>query len=186
MKRILALLFSAACSLAACSLVACSTVSMSPQKILTGPLYPPGVYEHTVKFELSNSQQQFTMRGVVSLHANPQKISLVGLSPFNTTVFRISQVAESEPQVEVFDESLQEHSSDILKNFLIMKQTLLQKREALAKVIRDSDKNDVSITVSDYDQKDIPRKVILSSTKYKIVIEVAGYELEDISTSGTL
>jgi hypothetical protein len=156
----------------------CTHSSLKPVALGTGPLYPPGVYQHAVGLEFTDDRgetRKFNLKGVVAF--SPPKITVTGLSPFATTVFRVSDDGVLPPKLEVFEDRLRPVAPKLLNNYKLIRDILMSEREAVPQHLHDSDGNDVQVVIAHYDRQNIPRQVWLTAKMYKIRIEVTDYEL---------
>lgn len=157
-------------------LISCAHYSPNP-KHMEGLIFPYGTYQHKVHFEMKKPvQQNIRMLGVVSI--KDQRLSVVGLSPFNTTLFRIVDNFKSEPEITIFEPRMKPLNEYLLKYYKMMKKVLLVDQKNLPKQIKDENGQTVDLIVTDYDDKGIPRLISLKSENYKIKIAVSDYELE--------
>lgn len=95
--------------LAACASIA--PIYRSPGPYHGGPLLPLGTYLQDVSIQ-PKTGHAFHFEGVLERREKVTVIS--GLSPFGTTLFRISDDFKGEPKLEIFVDQLKTHSDRVL------------------------------------------------------------------------
>ncbi len=112
------LLVTAAMLLAACA----TTEYRSPGPYQGGPLMGKGIYLQDVKIEPKHGKE-LRFEGVFRRDA--KGVSISGLSPFGTTVFRLTDDFVHEPKLEVFAEELKNHGGRVLEFYRALRPLLL-------------------------------------------------------------
>lgn len=142
------------------------------------PLYPNGRYNHQVDLEILGAQsRQMRMRGVVLL--SESQIRVTGLSPFNTTLFRIVDEKGKELRVEVYEDRMKPFVDQLEKKYVVLKKVFRFPQNKL-KDFADEDGQMVQIQFGEFDRQGIARMVRLSSAKFNLKIKVSDYELAKV------
>lgn len=135
-------------------------------------LFPDGTYRHDVTLSLPNGQQHH-FQGVVKLA--PDKIEVVGLSFFNTTVFRVIDDRKGgEPDVHIYVPQLKSQEDKVrslfgtLRDMLLLPPGEIEKREL---------PGGAKVSVANYDEKHIPRNLKIEGPKFTVDVKVIGYEI---------
>jgi hypothetical protein len=178
-------------------LLACShVVKKNPE----GPrtlLFPYGEYRHDVHVHLvkapEKGPQEMDFHGVVSLQK--EKILMLGLSPFGTTLFRVEENRESgDIQIESSIDAIKKHE-DRIKNFYKAIREVLTlpisgfEQNPFVQVLGRNEKGfpsrfhmkssqgSLNVDLLKFDAEDIPREIDLDSENFSLKIKVTGYEI---------
>ncbi len=155
-------------------------------------LFPEARYKQKVSIILpSGKKQSFT----AYLKNSEQDFVLVGLSPFNTSLFRIQGIKGKKPSLslETYDSKVEEHREKILEFARSFSPILNWKKSqkpnfrhhhlvrnsndklALPQVLWINSKT--SLKFKDYDGNSIPRIVEFESEKFKAIIKTESYSI---------
>ena len=147
-------------------LTACTSAYHLKDDSLTSPdrVYPNGIYRHEVTLHTADGQTH-RFNGVVKL--SPQRIEVVGLSFFGTTVFRITDDLRTEATIEIFVYPLKKHEGRLRKIYVLLKKLLLLSPKGEQKGLK----------LDAYDEHHIPRHVEITGEKYQVEVKVTGYDL---------
>jgi hypothetical protein len=172
------------------ALTACSTFKVKHPIESQNRVYPDGSYRHEVSIQTPDGRKQ-TFDGVVSLA--PDKILVVGLSPFGTTVFRLDDDLKTGTQkVDIFVDQLKKHEAKLRLFYGVLKTMLLLPatssdgkalhREVgadglLASLETTGLEESAKIEFSNYDDHRIPLRARVTAKKFNVEIRVTGYEL---------
>jgi len=173
-----------------CALLAgCSSL---PRKLPAGSdrtlLYPPAIYKHEV--EVRSSQGNYSFRGVVKISST--QILVVGLSPFQTTVFKIDDNrATGKVDIQIYQETLENHRVQLvefyswLREFLTLprgtpgpKVTYYERNAAgdPVKIGLQMGKDLTRIHIRHYDENGVADDIQLEHPKFGVRVKVVGYE----------
>jgi hypothetical protein len=181
------------CFLMAVFLSSCTTfqkkLSPTADKSL---LFPSGVYTHQVQIE-TKSHGSYCFQGVVKI--TPGRVVVVGLSPFQTTLFKIDENRETGTiDAEIYQDTLQKHRASLidfyrtLSAFLTLKRNGQGSRGSKVKAYeRDSSGNlrevgvifmdeETRIKVLGYDANGIAQQFQIYHPKFTVTVNVVGYE----------
>lgn len=162
---------------------ACSTVS----KVPTAPrtlLFPHGTYRHTVTITLLHGtmngkpdgprSQRFS--GVMSLQED--KLTLLALSPFGSTVFRLTEIRSTKKvTLETEIEAIKNSESQIIK-FLAPMRILFSRPKPLSDWpgnLELSTNPPARAQLADYDANRIARFARITTDEYDLTIKVDDY-----------
>lgn len=162
-------------------------------------LFPNGTYKHNVRLELEQApnpekpdEKRFDLKGLAQVQ--PEMIKVVGLSPFGTTLFKITENrATGEINVETYVDSLKRVESKIRDYYSVLRHMMIApmkpgKRGAMKLAKANSDglpevvdlkTRDESATLKfeNYDKNKIPQRIQITHPRFKVDVEVAGYEV---------
>ncbi len=129
-------------------------------------LFPLGKYTHEIAIT-TNQQHTYSFKGIVKI--SEDKIVVVGLSAFQTTVFRISENrATGRVESEVFIDALERHKDSLLDFYSLLSRFLKLPREG---------KQLEGVTVDHYDSQGIPDEISMLHPKYRVHVKVVDYEI---------
>ena len=101
---------------------------------------------------------------------------MVGLSSFNTTLFRITDNGEkTEPSIEIFLDELKSHVASIRSYYLELRE--LFQVPLSDKVPNQLNISNVVIKLTHYDRNQIPLEMDFSERESLVHVEVKGYEV---------
>ena len=152
-------------------------------------LFPPGVYTHQVEIETAE-QKKYNFRVLVKI--STEKVLVIGLSPFQTTIFRIENNRKTgEIKTEIFQDTLEKHKDSLLDFYSMLTLFLtLPKNGENPKVkvyaknsagsvteigVRLRDK-EVKVRLLHFDGNDIADDMELEHPNFKVRVKVVGYE----------
>lgn len=154
-------------------------------------LFPYGTYKHSITLHLQDNRR-FHFKGIVDLREN--SLQLVGLSFFNTTVFRLKEDRVTKKlDVEIFQEQLKKYEDKVrqfygnLRNLLVL-DAHPHSGKGLRVVSLDDDEfpkqlrfnvaeKDVDVTFKAYDAKKVPERVEIKRPEFSVDLIVTGYEI---------
>lgn len=142
--------------------------------------FPYGSYQHKVKVEIRNGsypEKRFEFNGVVLLGS--ETIKVVGLSPLNSTLFRLTEDRKSEKlEVEIFVEQLKKSEEQIRKFYAVIKKMMLSPyEEQNTQRVIDTPYGPARVQFDKFDKNKIPNLVVVFSSSFNISVEVVGYEI---------
>ncbi len=107
---------------------ACQT----PPKIHgTGAVFPYGNYHHKVFVE-TNKNQNYNLSGILKYETD--RMELVGLSNFGTTLFKIKKNSmQKNTEVKIFEKNIVQKKSSFKKFFLLVEQVMKLQKEDIKK-----------------------------------------------------
>lgn len=139
-------------------------------------LFPLGVYQHKITLYPAKGKPR-TFNGVVALTEN--QIQVVGLSPFNTTFFRIKDTFNPKKFEAKFYFPLPKKAKlKFYEFYAALKETLLLKKtdKECRPTIVINQKSEIQFDFSSYDENDIPRTLQITHPSFRTVVEVTSYE----------
>jgi hypothetical protein len=150
--------------LALCGLVGCLTPA-APARLL-----PDGTYRHDVRVEARDLPPQ-EFHGV--LRKIGDRLSLVLLTPFDTTLVRITDaVASDEPQVEAYADEMREQRQRIEQLYLGLKPALVDLEATRTQAFG----RDGKVARSGLDDRGVPRETRIDGDGFHIIVTVSHYE----------
>lgn len=172
----------------------CASLKKSPSKPVQSPLdrtqlFPNGVYIHQVEI-LPKDGKPRKIKTVVSIQKN--FVKLVGLSPFDTTLFHIETNRLTE---ETIFENFQPIPDQIKKEFdsfyrILYRLLVLEPQgEGVSgdfiveydtqrlPVLLKSRSSEERIQIGEYDKQGIPRRLYATHTQFKALVTISHYEL---------
>jgi hypothetical protein len=173
--------------LATLFLTACASTKplyRSPGPYLGGPLLPLGTYLQDISIE-PKTGGSFQFQGVLERRAKATVIS--GLSPFGTTMFRITDDFKGEPKVEIFVDQLRAHADRVLGFYTGLRPLLrlnddpaMRQREVKSRYgdRRPEDLSSeagVNLHVKEYDREGRASDLMLSAPNFKAHIKLREY-----------
>lgn len=161
--RILVLIL---CLVAGCA----SPVRKMTEGVKRVRLFPDGVYRHQVSLKLPDgSTREFD--GVVSV--SPKAITVVGLSGFATTIFRIEEDRPSAAvKTTIYLAPMKKHEAQIERFYKVLRKMMLLPMGA-------PDQNrfdDVDVRFSNYDDNHVPDRIEMHNPKFEVSVRTVGYE----------
>jgi len=167
-------------------LVGCSTTPVS--ETTSKFLFPPGVYEQRITLTPSapNRNPQ-AFGGILSI--KKEKIEVVGLSPFGTTVFHIQEELPSKKiSLNIYVAELKRFENRIRDYYSVMRKILMAPRagnwDAGVKVEKRDERGrptqvflPMDVAISRYDQVGVPGEISFLTEDHKISVLVKSYEL---------
>ncbi|MEQ1876504.1 MAG: hypothetical protein ABL958_07650 [Bdellovibrionia bacterium] len=153
-------------------------------------LFPFGTYRHKIGLSVSlekGGTRDMSFDGVVELRA--EKVQVIGLSPFGTTEFKITE-SGGKIEIETFRAQLKKAEPRFLEYYSVLRRLFGAKfrREAETELVwgeggspgpmllLDS-KSQSSFKLLDYDSNAIPLVMEIVHPKFSARIQVAGYEI---------
>jgi hypothetical protein len=148
-----------------------SACAHAPLKIPEGGgIYPFGKYQHDVKIRTIEPARTMEMKGVVAY--SPESIKVVGLSSFNTTVFKIEEnLKTGEIKKEFFLEIIRKHADRFMNFYYLIRELITAPKGATAFA-----KHGAQFTLSDPDKNGIYTKVHIEHPQVVIDVEVDDYD----------
>jgi hypothetical protein len=138
-------------------------------------LFPLGIYQHKITLHPAKGKTR-TFNGVVALTEN--EIQVVGLSPFNTTFFRIKDRLDTKTFDTKFYFPLPKKAKLKFHEFYsALKETLLLKKNSKRPTKAINPQLGIQFEFSSYDKNNIPRLIQITHPFFKASIEVTSYEL---------
>ena len=159
MKRLFILLFLAACTTA-------------PPKAppVSELLYPPGTYQHKVHVHIVNPSRDIDLRGVIQ--SQPERLKVIGLSSFNTTVFRIDEnLKTGEIEKEFYVEAIRRNEEKFMFFYSMLKELQLARKGQT-----EFERQGAHFKISQPDEKGIFRRIEITEAHVNLNIEVTAYE----------
>lgn len=106
-----------------------TNVPITPPRAANELVFPYGHYRHNVELLIRKDQRKFSFTSIVE--TSDKKIQVVMLSPFNTTLMKISENRESgEVKTDVYESRLKEHQERLGLFYSIIRRLLLLERNA--------------------------------------------------------
>src|SRR6185312_602259 len=105
----------------------------------------------------TGASQSMSMKGVVTVTI-AGAVNVTGLSPFNSTIFRLIDSGQGEAKLELYESRMKPLAPTLLKRYSLIKRILLQKRESMNTDFQDDDGQAVTVKIDDYDKSGIPRR----------------------------
>lgn len=163
-------------TLAACQSAGIQPIHTSGHKAVDKTLlFPLGIYQHKITLVTAKGKQR-TFNGVLALTEN--QIQVVGLSPFNTTFFRIKDMLDTKTFDAKFYFPLPKKAKLKFHEFYsALKESLLLKKNSKRPVKMINQKLGIQFEFSSYDKNNIPRLIQITHPFFRAVIEVTSYEL---------
>lgn len=140
------------------------------------PAHPLGIYHHQVQVDLSKGSD-FELKGIFS--HQKEKVSLLGLSPFGTTLLKLESVAGKDT-ISVYNPKLRPLKGKFKALFQVLKENLTKKHGKKDIIIVQSKElamGPLKLRFFQYDQKGIPRFIKIEGDDFKVKITVTHYEL---------
>jgi hypothetical protein len=166
----------------------CSTPAkkISSHEIAKDFIFPYGIYKHDIQFQVLGHEsadrretvapQNYHFKGVIKL--GPDLIQVVALSPFGTTVFKITDdLKKNQVTDEIYVDRVKPFEPKLLKYYGNLKTLLTTRRETLAPDQTLAVDSETTIQFGKKDDNQIPETVKIMSRAYTVDIEVTGYEL---------
>jgi hypothetical protein len=133
-------------------------------------LYPHGTYQHKVKVQIIQPSRTIDLRGVIK--SQPDSLKVVGLSSFNTTVFRIDEnLKTGEIQKEFYVDTIRRNEEKFMFFYQLLKELVLARKGQT-----EFDRQGAHFKVSAPDENGIYRKIEIKHEHVNLDIEVSGYE----------
>lgn len=160
-------------------------------------LFPSGIYTHDVQIE-TQEKQNYSFRSLVKI--SPEKILIVGLSPFQSTVFKIEEDRKSRAvQTEVYEERLKKHQKELVELYSVLSvfltlpkngkdpriQTLEKNPEGILtrfKILNRKTKTPIeppiepTVELKHFDENGIADEIFLKQPKFDVRVKVVQYE----------
>lgn len=140
-------------------------------------LFPIGVYRHNVQVNINHIDREILINGVLS--RKKEALSIVGLSLFNTTLFKLEEnISDGDVSLIIYEDALKKYQKDFLKVYKIigiaLKSTLteLDDKNELQRFV---DGNKVRVSFRDYEN--FFRTIEISHSFFTATIRVIDYEL---------
>jgi hypothetical protein len=175
-KRSLSFLFILVVSLAGCASPRVTTPGESAKTYI----FPYGKYQHDVQLTIlgdaGDTPTHQHLNGLVKIDANT--IQIVGLSPFGTTVFKISDHLDTgKIEDEIYLPQLKAHADRVLAFYQVLKKLLLLKKdhsyhEGSAIEVEPG----TEFIFGAFDKNQIPKKMTIHSAHFEVEIEVTRYD----------
>jgi hypothetical protein len=154
-------------------------------------IFPVGTYTHRVRLVFPN-QKSVDFQGVI--HLTALELSVVGLSPFQTTLFRLSENRKSGAiKIALFHDSLKDKEAFFRDFYTLLRSVLLYSRNQTKNVkfnvlTRDElgyplelstqwKKEEMHLALRDYDFNHIPRLITMEHPKFNVTAKVSDYDL---------
>jgi hypothetical protein len=135
-----------------------------------GGLFPYGNYQHQAKVKITQPPRTMEMRGVIA-HTE-DKIKVVGLSSFGTTLFRIEEdLKTGKISKEFFLEAIQRHEDKFMSFYGMIHDLILAPKGST-----DFTKQGAHFVVTEPDERGIYRKIHAEHSQFVVDIEVTGYD----------
>jgi hypothetical protein len=155
-------------------LPACAHKLVAPTDRGTG-LFPYGTYQHNVKIHIMTPERFLEMQGVVNYSHGQLKV--VGLSTFNTTVFRIEERLDTgEIKKEFYLDIVKRNEDRFMKLYHLIRGLITANKDQT-----DFTKDGARFLVSELDANGIYRKVHIDHEQFTLDIDVAGYQWQQSS-----
>ncbi|MBX2994208.1 MAG: hypothetical protein KF681_05290 [Bdellovibrionaceae bacterium] len=181
--------------LAACSSAPKKTVQTKPEAPPRTLIFPYGSYQHLVHVAVKNPKNkgpsQMDFQGAFTFTG--EQISLIALSGFGTTVFRVDEnVQTSEVKVQTYVPALEKYEPRIRGYYAILRDVLttpLAGTPAKAKILARTesgfpseievpgDTGPIRARLGGYDENDIPKSVLITHPDFELDVKVQGYEI---------
>lgn len=173
----------------AIALVACThqrTISPDADRSL---LFPLGVYTHQIEITLPD-EKQYQFKGLVRIAAD--KVVVVGLSPFQTTLFRLEEDRKSgKVSTEVFQDGLKAHQDKLAEFYTLLRSFLTLPRQGNGPKIKVTRRDDqgpqewevtsaqgpVKIDSLSYDDNKIPIRFRILHPRFRVEVYVPQYKI---------
>ncbi|HMN69555.1 MAG TPA: hypothetical protein PKC28_13525 [Bdellovibrionales bacterium] len=132
--------------------------------------YPLGTYQHAVRIDIVEPQRQMKLRGVIQ--SREDKLTVVGLSTFGTTIFRIEEDYKTgEIKKEFYLDVIRQHEERFMFFYKLMSQLL-----KIPKGTTTTDREGARFTLSEPDKNGIARHIKIEHRRVILNIEVTKYE----------
>lgn len=142
-------------------------------------MFPYGSYQHFVKVEIPQQGREpktFEFRGVVQIGAD--EIKVVGLSPLNSTLFRLTEDRKTQVlKVDLFVEQLKKQEGQIRNFYSVIKDMMLTPIDQNKEKPISTPYGPATVKFESFDKNQIPTMVHVVGEKFKIDVEVLGYEI---------
>ena len=136
-------------------------------------LFPNGTYHHAITLETPDKKTR-TFSGVVRL--NETSIKVVGLSPLNSTIFRIEENrTNGEITTKVYHDAFKKFEARLLDFYIPLRAMMLQKM-GTGTPPSEMETKGIKILFSDYDENKVPAHIEIRHPKFIVKVEVTGYE----------
>ncbi len=127
-------------------------------------IFPPGIYQHQVTVILKDGNEN-RFDGVVK--KTKEGISVVGLSSFASTIFKIQEsFLTKKVELEIYHEALKPHRARILSFY-----------QNLSKVLNQKNKEGSGIRFGSLDSHEIPEEFEILRPEFTVRVKVVGYEV---------
>lgn len=150
-------------------LSSCAKAPVKPPPPGAG-VYPYGIYQHRVSIRVKQPAKDFDMKGVVSY--KPDRLSVVGLSAFGTTVFRITEDFKTgKIEKEFYLEIMKQNSERFEYFYALIRELLIAPKGADT-----FEKRGAKFRLTKPDELGIPRRAEIEHPQFDLEIQVTGYE----------
>lgn len=163
------------------------TVSPTADRTL---FYPLGLYQHDIKIKTTNGNE-YSFRGVVKI--GKDKVTVVGLSPFQTTVFKVEEDRKTgKVDTEIYYEQLERRKEQLLEFYSTLRTFLVFKKVGKTPQVQIDSRDDQNriktltlktktdttpAEVNHYDENEIADNITLRHSRFEVTIKVIGYEI---------
>ena len=168
-------------------LTQCSSLPQSlTQEGRRTQVFPNGTYYHEISIEPKDRSPR-KVSGVVQIRKD--RIAVVGLSPFSTTLFRIEEDRTTgKVSAEIFHPSLKQYEEKLREFYASLKLLLLLPLEGEGqqgvkiterggdKLPREAKSGEITLRLSNYDGNQIPREFEILHPNFRVRVKVTGYE----------
>ena len=154
-------------------------------------VFPLGLYHHEITLGLKEGGVK-NFNGVIQLKS--ERITVVGLSSFGTTVFKITEDRTTGLiETEIYIEALKKYEIRILVFYKLIREILLLRTSSVAGnrlLIKQrspegvplaaeftEDGKKVSLRLSELDEHRIPGRIELEQDNFSVIVKVVGYDL---------
>ena len=161
--------------------IGCTSKTIKDPSAARTMIFPYGTYKHDIELTFAPpglTEKTMSFAGVAKV--SEDKISLVSLSPLNTTVFRINEDRKTgEVTSEVYVDSLKPMQARVKEVYGLVKTMLTTPYEGGKPGVLNikTEMGPAQIRFQDYDANEIPGLVTVMNPKFKMRIKVTGYEI---------
>jgi len=133
-------------------------------------MYPHGTYQHKVRVQIAQPVRTVDLRGVIK--SQPHELKVVGLSTFNTTVFRIDENLQTGEVVkEFYVDTVRQNEERFMFFYSLLKEMLLAPKGK-----NQFERKGAKFVLSQPDENQIYRTIHIHHPQVNLTIEVTGYE----------
>ncbi len=133
-------------------------------------LYPHGTYQHKVNVKIQEPARSVDLRGVIK--SAPESLKVVGLSSFNTTVFRIDEnLKTGVVEKEFYVDAIRRNEEKFMFFYALLKELLLAPKGQT-----EFDRQGAHFKISKPDENNIYRTIEITHPQVNLTIEVTSYE----------
>lgn len=132
-------------------------------------IYPYGTYQHKVNINVIQPPRTMSMRGVIQ--SQPNQLKVIGLSTFNTTVFRIDEdLKTGNITKEFYVDALKQNEEKFMFFYRLLRELVLAEKGKT-----EFEKDGAKFKLSQPDSNHIYRMIDIEHPQVHLNVEVSDY-----------